>query len=136
MAEGDIARIIAWPWANICTDGELDGKHPRGFGSFTRVLGRYVRDQHVVTLPEAIRKMTSLAAANVGIGDRGRIAPGMAADLVLFDPGTVLDRATPTNPHALSTGIVKVWVNGALAFENGRVTGERAGRVLRRPLPR
>lgn len=135
MEEQDIARIIAWPWANICTDGELDGKHPRGFGSFTRVLGRYVRDQHVVTLPEAIRKMTSLAATNVGIADRGRIAPGLAADLVLFDPSTVLDRATPTDPHALSTGIVKVWVNGKLAYEEGRVTGERSGRVLRRPLP-
>ncbi|HEY2853742.1 MAG TPA: D-aminoacylase [Gemmatimonadaceae bacterium] len=134
MEERDIARIIAWPWANICTDGELDGKHPRGFGSFTRVLGRYVREQHVVSLPEAIRKMTSLAAANVGIRDRGRIAPGMAADLVLFDPSTVLDRATPAEPHALSTGIAKVWINGALAYENGRVTGARAGHVLKRPL--
>ena len=132
MEEQDIARIIAWPWANICTDGELDGKHPRGFGSFTRVLGRYVRERHVVTLPEAIRKMTSLAATNVGIADRGRIAPGMAADLVLFDPSTVLDRATPADPHALSTGILKVWVNGVLTYDNGRVTSERAGRVLRR----
>jgi N-acyl-D-amino-acid deacylase len=132
MDERDIARIIAWPYANICTDGELEGRHPRGFGSFPRVLGRYVRDQHVVSLPEAIRKMTSLAAANVGLRDRGRVAPGMRADLVLFDPATVGDRATPSEPHALSTGIAKVWVNGALAYENGRVTGARAGAVLKR----
>ena len=132
MDERDIAKIIAWPFANICTDGELEGKHPRGFGSFPRVLGRYVREQHVVTLPEAIRKMTSLAAANVGIHDRGRIAPGMRADLVLFDPNTVIDRATPREPHALSTGILTVWVNGMLAYDGGKVTGARAGAVIRR----
>lgn len=132
MDERDIARIIAWPFANICTDGELEGKHPRGFGSFTRVLGRYVREQHVVALPEAIRKMTSLAAANVGIHDRGRIAPGMRADLVLFDPASVIDRATPNDPHALSVGIVKVWVNGILSYDSGKVTGARAGAVIRR----
>lgn len=132
MDERDIARIIAWPYANICTDGELEGRHPRGFGSFPRVLGRYVREQHVVSLPEAIRKMTSLAAANVGLRERGRVAPGMRADLVLFDPATVGDRATPAEPHALSAGIAKVWVNGALAYANGRVTGARAGAVLKR----
>jgi len=131
MDERDIAKIIAWPFANICTDGELDGKHPRGFGSFTRVLGRYVREQHVVSLPEAIRKMTSLAAANVGIHDRGRIAPGMRADLVLFDPSTVIDRATPREPHALSAGIVKVWVNGMLAYDDGKATEARAGAAIR-----
>ena len=132
MDERDIARIIAWPYANICTDGELVGKHPRGFGSFPRVLGRYVREEHVVSFPEAIRKMTSLAAANVGIADRGRIAPGMRADLVLFDPATVIDRATPAEPHAVSAGIAKVWVNGVLAYEDGSVTGARGGQVIRR----
>lgn len=132
MDERDIERIIAWPYANICTDGELAGKHPRGFGSFTRVLGHYVRARHVVSLTEAIRKMTSLAAANVGIHDRGRIAPGASADLVLFDPNTVIDRATPTEPHALSVGIAKVWVNGVLAYQGAKVTGARAGMVLRR----
>ena len=132
MDERDIAKIIAWPFANICTDGELEGRHPRGFGSFPRVLGRYVREQHVVALPEAIRKMTSLAAANVGIHDRGRIAPGMRADLVLFDPSTVIDRATPREPHALSAGIVRVWVNGILAYDDGKATGARSGAVIRR----
>jgi N-acyl-D-amino-acid deacylase len=132
MDERDIERIMAWPYTNICTDGELDGRHPRGFGSFTRVLGHYVRERRVVSLQEAIRKMTSLAADNVGIRGRGRVVPGAYADLVLFDPATVTDRATPAEPHAISVGIAKVWVNGALAYEDGRVTAARAGRVIRR----
>jgi N-acyl-D-amino-acid deacylase len=132
MVEGDIERLIAWPWANICTDGELDGRHPRGFGSFPRVLGHYVRERRVTTFAQAIRKMTSLAADNVGLRGRGRIAPGAAADLVLFDTLTVADRATPADPHAVSVGIAKVWVNGVLAYDAGKVTGARAGRVLRR----
>jgi N-acyl-D-amino-acid deacylase len=132
MVEPDIERLIAWPFANICTDGELDGRHPRGFGSFPRVLGHYVRDRKVVPLPEAIRKMTSLPANNVGLRDRGRIVAGAFADLVLFDPATVADRATPNDPHAVSTGVAKVWVNGVLAYENGAVTNARAGRVLKR----
>jgi len=134
MDERDIERIMAWPFANICTDGELDGRHPRGYGSFTRVLGRYVRERHVTSVPEMIRKMTSLAAANVGIRERGRIVPGVYADLVLFNENTVIDNATPADPHAVSTGIAKVWVNGVLAYENGRVTPARAGQVVRRPL--
>jgi N-acyl-D-amino-acid deacylase len=87
MDEADVAKILAWPYTNLCTDGSLEGRHPRGYGSFPRVLGRYVREQGVVSLPEAIRKMTSLAAHNMGISDRGTLAPGMAADLVLFGPG-------------------------------------------------
>ena len=132
MVEPDIERLMAWPHTNICTDGELNGRHPRGFGSFPRVLGHYVRDRRVVPLPEAVRKMTTLAATHVGIRDRGRIAPGQRADLVLFDPTTIADRATPADPHAIAAGIAKVWVNGALAYENGRVTGVRAGQVIRR----
>jgi N-acyl-D-amino-acid deacylase len=132
MDERDIGALIAWPHANICTDGELDGKHPRGFGSFPRVLGRYVRERGVTSLPDAVRKMTSLAADHVGLRDRGRLVPGAYADLVLFDPATVMDRATPADPHAISVGIERVWVNGALAYASGAVTGARAGRVLRR----
>src|SRR5206468_12801190 len=105
MDERDVARLLQWPFANVCTDGELLGSHPRGFGSFTRVLGRYVRDRRVVTLAEAVRKMTSLAAANVGLSGRGLIAPGKYADLVLFDPETVADRATMAGPHATAGGI-------------------------------
>jgi N-acyl-D-amino-acid deacylase len=132
MDERDIARLLRWPYTNICSDGELDGPHPRGFGSFTRILGRYVREQRVLTLEEAIRKMTSLAAANVGITDRGIIAPGRPADLVLFDPRTVADRATTSEPHALSVGIRTVWVNGTMVFNEGKTTGSHPGRVLRR----
>jgi N-acyl-D-amino-acid deacylase len=132
MDERDIATIMRWPHANICSDGELDGAHPRGFGTFPRVLGKYVRQDHVLSLEEAVRRMTTLAAANVGITDRGRILPGLAADLVLFDPNTVSDRATLKDPHALSTGINTVWVNGEVVFENGRTTGRYPGKVLRR----
>lgn len=132
MDERDIARLLQWHYANICSDGELDGAHPRGFGSFTRVLGRYVREQHVLPLEEAIRKMTSLSAANTGITNRGTIKPGMAADLVLFDAATVGDRATTKAPHATSTGIRYVWVNGKVVFANGRTTGVYPGQVLRR----
>ena len=132
MDEHDIAKLLRWPFTNICSDGELDGPHPRGFGSFTRVLGHYVREQHVLTLEEAVRKMTSLSAANAGITDRGTIAPGMAADLVLFDPVTVGERATIAEPHAVSAGIQTVWVNGEIVYDNGAPTGKFPGRPLRR----
>src|SRR5207249_1992276 len=132
MDERDVVRLLQWPSANVCTDGELAGAHPRGFGSFPRVLGRYVRDQHALTLSEAVRKMTSLAAANVGLNDRGVVAPGKYADLVLFDPQTIADRATTAEPHAMSTGIDTVWVNGDVVFKGGSTTGAYSGRVLRR----
>jgi N-acyl-D-amino-acid deacylase len=132
MDDRDVARLIAWPHANICSDGELAGRHPRGFGAFPRVLGRYVREQGIVSLAEAVRKMTSLSAAHVGIRDRGRIAPGYFADLVLFDPATVLDRATPTAPRETAVGIHRVWVNGEVVYDGRRVTGRYPGRVVRR----
>ncbi|MEP7064951.1 MAG: D-aminoacylase [Gemmatimonadota bacterium] len=132
MDERDVSKLLAWQYANFCTDGELDGSHPRGFGSFPRILGHYVRDQHVMPLEEAIRKATSLAADNVGIKDRGRITVGSYADLVLFDPQTIIDRATPTEPHAVSTGVRRVWVNGAQVYENEHTTDARPGRVLKR----
>jgi N-acyl-D-amino-acid deacylase len=132
MDERDIARLLRWPYTNISSDGALDGAHPRGFGSFTRVLGRYVREQKVLTLEEAVRKMTSLSAANVGITGRGTIAPGQFADLVLFDAQTVVDRATTKNPHAISAGIRTVWVNGSVVFDGSKTTGSLPGRVLKR----
>ena len=132
MEEADIERLMAWPFINICTDGGLDGTHPRGFGSFTRVLGRYVRERQVLTLEQAIHKMTAQAASNVGIAARGRIEPGGFADLVLFDAETVLDRATTDEPHATSVGIEMVWVNGRIVYEDGRPSSRRPGRVLRR----
>ena len=133
MHSDDVAGLIAWPHSNIASDGGLDGGHPRGFGAYTRVLGRYVREAGVIPLPEAIRKMTSLAAEHAGLADRGVIRPGAWADLVLFDPETVIDRATPAAPQEISEGIEKVWVNGVLVLENGTVTGHRPGQVLRRP---
>ncbi|MEO6208641.1 MAG: D-aminoacylase [Gemmatimonadaceae bacterium] len=132
MDEQDVAKLMTWPWASFCTDGELDGSHPRGFGTFTRIMGRYVRDQHIMPLEEAIRKATSLAASNVGIVDRGRIAVGAYADLVLFDPATIADRATPTEPHLVSNGVRRVWVNGASVYEGEHTTDARPGRVIKR----
>jgi N-acyl-D-amino-acid deacylase len=132
MVEPDLVRLLAWPWGNICTDGELDGRHPRGYGSFPRVLGRYVRAQRIIPLEEAVRKMSSLAAENVGLVRRGRILPGWYADLVLFDPATVADRATPAEPQLLSVGIARTWVNGVEVYAAGRATGAHPGRVLRR----
>jgi len=136
MSEPDLERLLAWPYTNVCTDGELDGRHPRGFGTYPRVLGRYVRERKVVSLEEAVRKMTSLAAHNVGLRDRGQVRPGAFADLVLFDPATVMDRATTRDPHALSAGIQRVWVNGAVVYEAGAATGRRPGRALRREASR
>ena len=132
MSEPDIDALMRWPWTNICTDGDLWGSHPRGYGSFTRVLGRYVRDRKVLSLEEAIHKMTGLAASNLGLTDRGRIEPGMAADLVLFDPDTVLDRATTDYPHDVSQGIETVWVNGQVVWHDRATTGRHPGAVLRR----
>jgi N-acyl-D-aspartate/D-glutamate deacylase len=131
MEEADIERLLRWPHTNLCTDGSLAGSHPRGFGSYPRFLGRYVRERGVVDLASAVHKASGLAAAHMGIRDRGVVAPGAMADLVLFDPDRVLDRATPQQPHALSDGIHRVWVNGEVVYEDGRSTGRRPGRVIR-----
>jgi N-acyl-D-amino-acid deacylase len=132
MSEPDVERLMTWPHMNFCTDGSLDGSHPRGFGSYPRILGRYVRERGVLPIEQAIHRMTGLAADHMGFADRGRIAPGQRADLVLFDPATTIDRATPLDPKAVSTGIARVFVNGVTVFENGRTTGARPGRALRR----
>ncbi len=131
MTETDIEKLIAWPHINICTDGDLDGSHPRGYGAFPRVLGRYVRERQILTLEQAIHRMTGLAASHHGILDRGRIEPGAYADLVLFDPDTVADRSTTDEPHARAAGIESVWVNGHLVSQNGREGWQRYGKVLR-----
>ncbi|MBK5293453.1 MAG: D-aminoacylase [Acidobacteriia bacterium] len=129
------------PFVSICTDSPplnietATGAHPRAFGSFPRVLALYVSQDRVIGLEEAIRKMTSLAANRLGLYDRGRIAPGMAADLVVFDPARIQDRASFTNPLAFPEGISHVLVNGALAVENGRGTMALPGRVLRHSRP-
>lgn len=133
MVEKDIDALIVWPYASICSDGSLDSLHPRGRGAFTKVLRSYVREKQLLTLEEAIRKMTGLSAANVGIADRGVIKAGAFADLVLFDPATVADRSTFEDPKALSTGIATVWVNGVAAWQDGQATGAYPGRAVLRP---
>ena len=130
MDEDDIAAIFAWEHATLCTDGGLHGAHPRGYGSFPRAIRQFVRERKILTLEQAIRRMTSLTAANLGLEDRGRIAAGFAADLVLFDPETVSDNATPESPHALSDGIHRVLVAGETVFAGGRTTEARPGVFL------
>jgi N-acyl-D-amino-acid deacylase len=133
MQEADVAALIAWPHSNICSDGTLSGAHPRGRGAFTKVLRHYVRERKLLTLEEAVHKMTGLSAAHVGIADRGVIRPGAYADLVLFDPDTVADRATYEDPLALSVGVERVWVNGVPVWAEGRPTREHPGMGVRRP---
>lgn len=137
MSDADVERLIRWPFAAVCSDGETGsgstaGGHPRNFGSFAKVLGPYVRERKLFTLEEAVRKMTSLPAHSLGLADRGVIAPGSVADLVLFDPKTVADRATFDSPRALAVGVRTVWVGGQVVFDRGAVTGRYPGRALRR----
>ena len=132
MESSDISELITWPEANICTDGGIVNLHPRSAGSFPRVLGRYVREQNLMPLETAVHKMTGLTAAHMGFTDRGLIRQGAVADLVLFDPDTVIDRATPLAPTELSEGITSVWVGGDLVFTEGAATENRPGKVIRR----
>ena len=132
MIEDDLRVFYQQPWVMVASDGGIANNHPRGAGTFPRVLGRYVREAGWLTLPEAIRKMTSMPAARMGLADRGRIAPGMKADLVLFDPARVIDRSTFEQPRALATGISRVWVNGSVVWTGTAASGAFPGRVLSR----
>ena len=109
-----------------------DAPHPRTYGTFARVLGVYVREKHVLTLENAIRKMSSFPAQRMGIEDRGILRPGLKADIVVFNPTTIIDRATFEKPHQYAEGVAAVIVNGQIALNGGRMTGVRAGRALRR----
>jgi len=131
MDDADVEQLMRWPFANVCSDGENGGRHPRGYGSFARVLGPWVRDKKLFPLEEAIRKMSGLAADNVGLKSRGLVEPGYFADLVLFDPPAVADRATFETPRAQGVGVQTVWVNGAVVFDGGKPTGRYSGRALR-----
>ncbi|MBS0400446.1 MAG: amidohydrolase family protein [Proteobacteria bacterium] len=131
MTEDDVRWFVAQPGITFCSDGELHGAHPRGAGTFPRVLGRYVREQKVLPLELAIHKMTGLSATNLGLKDRGRIAPGYIADLVLFDPATVNDQSTIEHPEAPPTGIPFVMVGGQWVIADGKPTGRHPGRVLK-----
>ena len=141
MSEPDILLALQQPWTSVDNDSQgtaPDGRlgkehpHPRAYGTFPRVLGHYVRDAHVLTLEQAVHKMTGMPAARLGLIDRGVLREGSAADLVVFDPRTIADRATFDAPHRYAAGIDYVLVNGVTAVENGKFTDSRAGRVLRR----
>ncbi len=141
--EDALRYVMKQPWVSVGQDAgavspDSTGKfrdrgHPRGFGTFPRILGRYVRQDSVITLEFAIRKMTSLAAQRVGIEDRGLLKPGMYADITVFDPNTVIDNSTFENPSQIATGINYVFVNGIAVLDNGKVTGALPGRALRGP---
>jgi N-acyl-D-amino-acid deacylase len=141
IGEEDIATVMRYPWTSIGSDGSgtdphgaaaQDMIHPRTYGTFTRVLGRYVRDIGVLRLGEAIYRMTGLPAARMGLVNRGRIAVGCFADITIFSAESVNDRATFDQPHQLSSGIRAVLVNGEYAMKDGALTGELPGRVLRK----
>lgn len=131
MSEEDVKVFMAWPEAIICSDGNAGG-HPRGYGAFTRVLGKYVREDKIMPLETAIYKMTGQSADFFGFKDRGRIAVGHFADLVLLDPTTVIDQANIKNSKALSTGIELVWVNGTLVYQAQKSTGKQPGLLIKR----
>jgi N-acyl-D-amino-acid deacylase len=130
MIESDLKSFYQQPWVMVASDGGIGMGHPRGAGTFPRVLGLFVREKHWLTLPEAIRKMTSLPARRLGWKDRGMLTPGAYADLVLFNPDTVIDHSTFEHPLELPVGIEKVFVNGVLVWDSGAATGARPGRVL------
>jgi len=141
MEEEDVIRIMQHPLAMIETDGDAVGygigyPHPRSYGAFARVLGRYVRELEVLTLEEAVKKMTSMPAQWLGRSDMGVLAQGMRADVAIFDPDVIVDRATYADPHQYSVGITDLLINGVPVIRDGGVTGEKPGRWLRGPVRR
>ncbi|MFN3728202.1 MAG: N-acyl-D-amino-acid deacylase family protein [Fimbriimonadaceae bacterium] len=132
MDERDVQEFVRHPWVMFCSDGAIGGSHPRGAGAFPRFFAEYVRRQPILSLEEAVFKATGLPAWRFGFTDRGRIAPGYRADIVLFDANRIQDRATTKNPRELSTGVVAVWVNGVPSLINGQATGKKGGEILRR----
>src|SRR5262245_7264815 len=135
MSEDDLTTFIKSPLVLICSDGGLTGRHPRGYGTFPRVLGYYTRGLGALALPDAIAKMTGRSAAQLGFADRGVVAVGKKADLVVFDPATVVDRGVPGNAAQSPVGILYVVVNGQIVLDDGRMTTARPGLGLRRQRP-
>jgi dihydroorotase/N-acyl-D-amino-acid deacylase len=142
MREENLALQLARPWVSIGSDaGGQDPDsargltHPRAYGTFARVLGRYARDEGVLSLEDAVRRMTGLPAQQLGLRDRGLLREGMRADVVIFDPAAVRDVATYDRPHQLAEGVTHVLVNGVTVWRDGRHTGATPGRALRRPAP-
>jgi len=142
MSEENVRQQIALPWVSFGSDaGSMSTEgvfmnsstHPRAYGNFARLLGKYVREEKVIPLEEAIRRLTSLPAANLKLERRGMLAPGHFADIVVFDPATIQDRATFARPHQYATGVVHLFVNGVQVLRDGEHTGARPGRVVRGP---
>jgi len=132
MKDSDIRTFYRQPWVMVSSDGGIGSRHPRGAGTYPRVLGRYVREFRWLTLPEAIQKMTSLPAQRFKLKDRGLIRAGFKADVVVFDADRIIDRATFQDPQLTSKGVERVFVNGIEVWADGKVTGNRPGRALRR----
>ena len=132
MSETDVKAFYTRPWVMVSSDGGIGSRHPRGTGTFTRVLGRFVREDKWLTLEDAVRKMTSMPAKRLGLKDRGLVKKGMKADLVLFDSATVIDNATFAEPQKISTGVKSVFVNGVKVWDGEKVTGSTPGVVLKR----
>lgn len=142
MTEDNLRKQLRKPWVSLCSDaGSLategvflkSGTHPRAYGSFARLLAKYVRDEQVIPLEDAIRRMTSLPAENIRARGRGLLKPGYFADLVVFDPAAIQDNATYANPHQYATGVQHVFVNGAWVLKDGQHTGAKPGQVVRGP---
>jgi N-acyl-D-amino-acid deacylase len=142
MSEDNVKRQIQLPWVSFGSDASSmsaegvflkTSTHPRAYGNFARLLGKYVRDEKVIPLAEAIRKLTSFPAATLRIKDRGELVPGYFADVVVFDPKTIADHATYERPHQYATGVVDVWVNGVQVLKDGEHSGRKPGRVVRGP---
>jgi N-acyl-D-aspartate/D-glutamate deacylase len=142
MSEEDLRAAMRAPFVSFCTDtgsratdGPLAGSksHPRGWGTYPRILGRYVRDEKILSLESAIQKMTGGPAARVGLRDRGLLREGMFADITIFDPGKVVDRATFESPNQYPTGIEYVLVNGQISVDKGQRTAVLTGKVIRGP---
>ncbi|OGT97167.1 MAG: aminoacylase, partial [Gemmatimonadetes bacterium RIFCSPLOWO2_02_FULL_71_11] len=142
MSEDNVRREIALPWMSFCSDaGSMtpegvflkSSTHPRAYGNFARLLGKYVRDEHVITLQEAVRRLTSQPAENLKLRRRGSLRAGYYADVVVFEPDSIADHATFDRPHQFSTGVVHVFVNGVQVLRRGEHTGAKPGRVVRGP---
>jgi N-acyl-D-amino-acid deacylase len=142
MSEDNVRRQMTLPWVSFGSDEAApapegvflkSNPHPRAYGTFARVLGRYVRDEKALTLTDAIRRLSGLPAANLKLDDRGLLRNGFLADVVVFDPATISDHATFDTPHQYATGVSHVFVNGVQVLKDGEHTGSKPGRVVRGP---
>jgi N-acyl-D-amino-acid deacylase len=142
MSEENVQKKIALPWVSFCSDAGAPASegvflqsnpHPRAYGSFARLLGKYVREEKVVPLEEAIRRLSAFPADNLGIRERGRLEVGYFGDVVVFDPESISDHATFADPHQYATGVAHVFVNGTQVVRDGEHTGAKPGRVVRGP---